>query len=250
MAQLQRLAIAPSQLQQGQILLTPEQQHYLGRVLRLSDGDRFIAMDGKGKWWLAQLEKSQAQVIEPLEVQTELPVAITLIVALPKGNGFDEVVRCCTELGVAVIAPVISERTLLNPSPQKLERWRRIALEAAEQSERSFVPTILEPVSFSSLVNSHKSFGQQYICEARGSYPHLQDCLQDTEQITIAIGPEGGWTPMEVESAINAGFVPVSLGRRILRAVTAPIFALSIVAAYLESTNSSASYEVRGCGFP
>ncbi|BAZ20275.1 hypothetical protein NIES4073_11510 [Kalymmatonema gypsitolerans NIES-4073] len=127
MAQLQRIAIAPSQLQQEQIVLTPQQQHYLGRVLRLCDGDRFIAMDGKGKWWLAQLEGETAQVLEPLTVETELPVSITLMVGLPKGNGFDDVVRCCTELGVAVIAPVVSDRTLLNPSPQKLERWLHIA---------------------------------------------------------------------------------------------------------------------------
>ncbi len=244
MTQRQRIAIASDQFQQEQILLTQDQQHYLGRVLRLREGDRFIAMDGKGKWWLAQIAGTQAQVLEPLEVQTELPVSITLMVALPKGNGFDEVVRCCTELGVAVIAPVVSDRTLLNPSPQKLERWRRIAQEAAEQSERSFVPTILEPVSFRSV--SSFANNQQYICVARGDFPHLQNCLQDKEFLTndteqrtivIATGPEGGWTPMEVEFALNAGFQPVSLGRRILRAVTAPIVALSIVAAQLESTS-------------
>jgi 16S rRNA (uracil1498-N3)-methyltransferase len=255
MSQLQRIAIAPSQFQQGQILLTKEQQHYLGRVLRLREGDRFIAMDGRGKWWLAQLAGEQAQVLEALLVETELPVSITLMVALPKGNGFDEVVRCCTELGVTCIAPVLSDRTLLHPSPQKLERWRRIAAEAAEQSERSFVPTILEPVAFNkglSFVNS-----QQYICVARGEFPHLKDCLQHKQQMTkdkgqmtkdkgqmtndkgqmtivIATGPEGGWTTEEVENAIATGFQPVSLGRRILRAVTAPIVALSLITAAYE----------------
>ncbi|BAY42876.1 hypothetical protein SAMD00079811_04540 [Scytonema sp. HK-05] len=237
MSQLQRIAIAPSQLQQEQILLTPQQQHYLGRVLRLREGDRFIAMDGKGKWWLAQLEGEKAQVLEPLTVETELPVSITLMVALPKGNGFDDVVRCCTELGVAVIAPVVSDRTLLNPSPQKLERWLRIAQEAAEQSERAFVPTILEPVSFGTYLTTETAT-HRYICEARGSYPHLREAIHQvstTSEMIIATGPEGGWTEKEVESAINAGFQPVSLGRRILRAVTAPIVALSIVAAQLES---------------
>ncbi|MDZ7955104.1 16S rRNA (uracil(1498)-N(3))-methyltransferase [Nostoc sp. DedQUE09] len=256
MSQLQRIAIAPSQFQQGQILLTKEQQHYLGRVLRLREGDRFIAMDGKGKWWLAQLAGEQAQVLEALLVETELPVSITLMVALPKGNGFDEVVRCCTELGVTCIAPVLSDRTLLHPSPQKLERWRRIAAEAAEQSERSFVPTILEPVAFNtglSLVISHPlregeapmSFvnSQQYICEARGEFPHLKDCLQHKGQMTndigqktivIATGPEGGWTTQEIENAIAVGFQPVSLGRRILRAVTAPVVALSLITASCE----------------
>ncbi|MCC5598216.1 16S rRNA (uracil(1498)-N(3))-methyltransferase [Nostoc favosum] len=241
MSQLQRIAIAPSQFQQGQILLTKEQQHYLGRVLRLREGDRFIAMDGKGKWWLAQLAGEQAQVLEALLVETELPVSITLMVALPKGNGFDEVVRCCTELGVTCIAPVLSDRTLLHPSLQKLERWRRIAAEAAEQSERSFVPTILEPVTFNTGLSFANS--QQYICVARGEFPHLKDCLQHKgqrtndigqERIVIATGPEGGWTTQEIENAIAFGFQPVSLGRRILRAVTAPVVALSLITAACE----------------
>ncbi len=250
---LQRLAIAPSQLQEQQILLTTGQQHYLSRVLRLQKGDHFIAMDGQGQWWMAVLGEVTAEILEPLSVQTELPVSITLLVALPKGNGFDEVVRYCTELGVSCIAPVMSDRTLLHPSPQKLERWRRIATEASEQSERQIVPTILDPVPFStglsSVVETHgcapvlgnSSLGnQQYICVARGDSPHLKDCLKDClndkgqQTIVIAIGPEGGWTSSEVEQAIAVGFQTVSLGRRILRAVTAPIVALSIVMANFE----------------
>jgi 16S rRNA (uracil1498-N3)-methyltransferase len=269
LAQLQRLAIAPSQFQNQQIILTAEQQHYLSRVLRLREGDRFIAMDGRGHWWLAKLEANQGQLLEPISVQTELPCSITLMVALPK-NGFDEVVRYSTELGVVAIAPVVSDRSLLNPSPQKLERWRRIAQEAAEQSERQIVPTILEPVSFSAALSSLKSNSsstrdKNYICVARGDSPHLLDCLihilpqetsppslqgeaaggisfsgakyenQEKGTIVIAIGPEGGWTPAEVEQAIAADFQPVSLGRRILRAVTAPMVALSLVAAAWES---------------
>lgn len=234
MSQLQRIAIAPHQLQQAQILLTPQQLHYLGRVLRLQEGDRFIAMDGMGKWWLAQLIGEQGQVLESLTVETELPVSITLIMALPKGNGFDDVVRSCTELGVTCIYPVLSDRTLLHPSPQKLERWRRIAAEAAEQSERSFVPTILEPVAFSAVVSAGVGT-QHYICEARGEYPHLSKVMDIVaREIAIAIGPEGGWTEKEIDQAITAGFQPVSLGRRILRAVTAPVVAISLLAAACE----------------
>lgn len=236
LAQLQRLAIAPSQLQDKQIKLTTQQQHYLSRVLRLREGDRFIAMDGLGQWWLAQLGGAQAQILEPIPVQTELPVSITLMVALPKGNGFDEVVRYCTELGVACIAPVVSERTLLNPSPQKLERWRRIVKEAAEQSERQLVPTILDPVPFATGVSTGTAT-HQYLCVARSSCPHLKDALNSVStisEILIATGPEGGWTSGEVDCAIAAGFQPVSLGCRILRAVTAPVVALSLAAAALE----------------
>ncbi|MDP5339172.1 MAG: 16S rRNA (uracil(1498)-N(3))-methyltransferase, partial [Nodularia sp. (in: cyanobacteria)] len=211
-----------------------EQQHYLRRVLRLNAGDRFIAMDGQGKWWLAQLEAEQAQVLETLSVETELPVAVTLMVALPKGNGFDEIVRYCTELGVTCIAPVLSDRTLLNPSPQKLERWRRIATEAAEQSERAFVPTMLEPVAFSAALTASQAT-HRYICEGRGDYPHLNKVIKyDSTEIVIATGPEGGWTEAEIEQAIASGFQPVSLGRRILRAVTAPVVALTLISATFE----------------
>jgi len=217
------------------ITLTQPQHHYLVRVLRLRDGDRFIAMHGMGKWWLSELQGKQAQVIEPLVVKTELSVSVTLLVALPKGNAFDEVVRSCTELGVTCIVPVISDRTLLNPSGQKLERWRRIATEAAEQSERAIVPTVLEPISFDTALSSFATF-DKYICEGRGNYPHLVSYLQYKEQknIAIAIGCEGGWTESELEKAILADFQPVSLGSRILRAVTVPIVALSLIAAACE----------------
>ena len=268
MAQLQRVAISPSQLQNQQIFLSPQQQHYLSRVLRLQIGDRFIAINGQGESWLAKLKGEQAEIIEPIHVQTELPVAVNLIVALPKGNGFDEVVRQATALGVACIMPVISDRTLLHPSPQKLERWRRIAAEAAEQSERQIIPTIVDPIPFSKALSliveaqspssaTNLNFDpfplnflsqnhQLYICVARGNYPHLLTFLLPTpplspSPITIAIGPEGGWTDTEVEKACTAYFQPVSLGSRILTAVLAPIVALSLLAAATET--GSIKYE-------
>ncbi|HSF76900.1 MAG TPA: 16S rRNA (uracil(1498)-N(3))-methyltransferase [Microcoleus sp.] len=254
MPQLQRLAITAAQICDRQIDLTREQQHYLNRVLRLQAGDRFIAMDGRGHWWLAVLEVREtglfASIAEEIAVNRELPVEVTLMAALPKGNGFDEVVRQATELGVSSIVPVTSDRTLLKPSAQKVDRWRRIAAEAAEQSERQIVPTILEPVSFDIAV---KDCGQKnrFICVARGDNRHLWDYLlgnleppqppliRGEEQreelaIVIAVGPEGGWTEGEVERAIEFGFEAVSLGSRILRAVTAPIVALSLVGAAFE----------------
>ncbi|NEQ23968.1 MAG: 16S rRNA (uracil(1498)-N(3))-methyltransferase [Microcoleus sp. SIO2G3] len=251
MAQLQRLVIALEQRINQQILLTDAQQHYLGRVLRLGNGDRFIAMDGQGSWLLSELEANltQAKIIESLSVQTELPFAVTLMAAMPKSSGFDEVVYQATELGVTAIIPLKSDRTLLNPSPQKVERWRRLTQEAAEQSERQVVPTILDPVDFTTnLQLADIPHTYRYICVARGNPPHLLSCLQDIKiqlktaqastpqlpSVAIATGPEGGWTTTEVEKATAAGFQPVSLGCRILRAVTAPIVALSLVASVLE----------------
>lgn len=237
MAQLQRVAIAPEQLNQNQIALTSEQHHYLRRVLRLQSGDRFIAMTGQGQSWITELQSDQAIILEAIDSQSELSVSVALMLALPKGTAFDDVIRQTTELGVTCIAPVISDRTLLNPSSNKLDRWRRIAQEAAEQSERQIVPTILEPVSFQEALKTLTA-DQKFICVARGSSPHLMSCLS-AGSILVAIGCEGGWTESEVEHAIAVNYQPVSLGRRILRAVTAPIAALSMIAAAVENQLAS-----------
>jgi 16S rRNA (uracil1498-N3)-methyltransferase len=240
------LVIAPEQIQNQQIFLTDAQQHYLVRVLRLDKGDRFIIMNGQGSWWLSELETNltKAKIIESISAHTELLVSVTLMAAMPKGNAFDEVVSQATELGVTCIIPVKSDRTLLNPSPQKLQRWRRLSQEAAEQSERQVVPTILDPVNFSSSLELDQIFNtHRYICVARDDAPHFLNCLQDLKlanatagppSILIAIGPEGGFSKTEIEQAIAAGFQPVSLGKRILRAVTAPIVALSLVSSVFE----------------
>jgi 16S rRNA (uracil1498-N3)-methyltransferase len=232
-----RLVINPHQLQNQQISLLPEQDHYLRRVLRLNNGDSFITMDGKENSWLTQLTPKGAEIIETVTNDNELPVAVTLITALPKGSGFEEIVRYGTELGVSRFIPVISERTLLKPSTNKLQRWRKIAIEATEQSERQIVPQICEPIPFNELINQINTYnGSKYIAVARQTLPHFATILAQTssQEIIIATGPEGGWTSEEVEKAKAAGFQPVSLGKRILRAITAPIMIMSLIVGTLE----------------
>ena len=228
-----RLVVTPEQIQQEKITLDARQQHYLLRVLRFTNGDRFIALDGAGNSWLAEITDRSAQIISEIAIETELPISLTLITALPKGNGYEQVIRCCTELGVSKFIPVISDRTILKPSPNKVQRWRKIAAEAAEQSQRQIVPKIVEPVKFTSAIDNTIPNQDKYICVARGNSPTLWNCLQNKSQseIVIATGCEGGWTEMEVKGAIASGFQPVSLGNRILRAVTAPIAVSSLVSA-------------------
>lgn len=235
-----RLVVKSEQIKEDRITLDAPQLHYLLRVLRLSNGDRFITMDGQGNIWLTEIREQFAQIIESIEIKTELPVSLTLITALPKGNGYEQVIRCCTELGVSNFLPVISDRTIMKPSPNKVQRWRKIVTEAAEQSERQIVPHIFEPVKFMSILN-HPSFNQdKYICVARGDLPTLGSCFSNTteSEIVIATGCEGGWTDIEVDQAIACGFHPVSLGNRILRAITAPIVASSIITAILEQQSN------------
>jgi 16S rRNA (uracil1498-N3)-methyltransferase len=198
--------------------------------------------------------------------QTELPISVTLLLALPK-TGMDDVVRQATEIGVQRIVPILSQRTVLNPSAQKLERWQRIIQEAAEQSERQLVPELLPPQAWEiALQTWNRTTGLCYLCEARGEHPHLLKCLLETQCLLdtnpirgnlqpvslqpvnlqpvslqpvvsacmIAIGPEGGWTDQEIDQAVTAGYQPVSLGARILRSITAPLVALSLLAGVME----------------
>ncbi|MBW4514726.1 MAG: 16S rRNA (uracil(1498)-N(3))-methyltransferase [Timaviella obliquedivisa GSE-PSE-MK23-08B] len=253
MAQLQRLTIAANQISGQQIQINAQQRHYLHHVLRLNEGDRFIAMDGRGNGWLASLKENAltAEMLEPVFAKTELPISVTLLIALPK-NGMDDIVRQATELGVERILPIISDRTVLKPSPQKGDRWQRIAQEAAEQCERQIIPQVFSPISWSEALQTWNSTSATcYLCEARGHHPHLLNCLpaaidrltgglnpESHGSIALATGSEGGWTPAEIERAIAAGYQPVSLGSRILRAVTAPLVALSLVGAACDAMNS------------
>ncbi|MEO0377680.1 MAG: 16S rRNA (uracil(1498)-N(3))-methyltransferase [Cyanobacteria bacterium P01_A01_bin.17] len=243
MPQLQRLVIASEQLQGAKISLTQKQQHYLSRVLRQHSGNRFIAMNGKGQWWLAELDSPiSAHILEPLNITTELPIPITLMVAPAKGNAFDQVVRHTTELGISRLVPLLSERTLLKPSPNKCLRWQRIAIEAAEQSCRQVIPEVLDPMSLTAAIQWSQQqckTAAQYICVTDSDAPGLLGNLRPGHDIILMTGPEGGWTAIEQEQAIQADYQPVSLGRRILRATTAPITALSVIAAHLEQRNVS-----------
>ncbi|MEM0981923.1 MAG: 16S rRNA (uracil(1498)-N(3))-methyltransferase [Cyanobacteria bacterium P01_H01_bin.58] len=233
---MQRLVIATAQMRGQTLFLTTEQQHYLTRVLRLGTGDRFLALDGEGHAWLATLEPDSltatlsafSDATIPLPQKTNKPW-ITLAACLPK-QGFDEVVRQVTELGVDSIVPILSDRTVLKPSAHKLQRWRRIACEAAEQSERLTVPKISEPLAWSHWLQE-ELMSDRWLCVARRETVSLMAVYLATQakRVVVAVGPEGGWTDIEITKAVAVGYQPVTLGKGVLRTVTAAVTALSIL---------------------
>lgn len=233
---MQRLIVQPEQIQATQLTLTADQQHYLHRVLRLATGDRFMALDGQGRQWVATLDENlELAHLEPVEAAATVLPKVTLAIALPKGNGFDDVVRQTTELGVTTLQPLITQRTLHQPNPKKLERWQRIAAEATEQCERPNLPNLQPPATWVDYLR-HDLPPQRWICLARGDAQPLLTVAQASDPqvgTVIATGPEGGWTPSEIDAALAAGFQPVSLGPTVLRAVTAPLVALSLALAGL-----------------
>jgi 16S rRNA (uracil1498-N3)-methyltransferase len=251
---LQRLTLqahqVPSVLQiSSAIALTPEQRHYLCNVLRLETESEFIALDRQGGWWLAKLSSDPdiAEVIAKLENNSELAAQITLGIAMPKGSNIESVIRQTTELGVRQIVPLFSDRTIIKSGTeignQKRDRWQRIAEESAELSMRNYVPEINSPQTLTSWLDTLASSTLptwKYICVTSPNAPHLLTSLQNSSgeensEIIVATGCEGGWTTREEEMAIASGFIPVSLGDRVLSAITAPVVALSIVGAFLDT---------------
>jgi len=251
---LQRLTLQAHQVLSAlqinsSIALTTEQRHYLCNVLRLETESEFIALDRQGGWWLAKLSSDPdiAEVIAKLENNSELAAQITLGIAMPKGSNIESVIRQTTELGVRQIVPLFSDRTIIKSGTeignQKRDRWQRIAEEAAELSMRNYVPEINSPQTLAAWLDtlaSSKSPTCKYICVTSHNAPHLLTSLQNSNgeensEIIITTGSEGGWTAREEEMAIASGFIPVSLGDRVLSAITAPVVALSIVGAFLDT---------------
>jgi 16S rRNA (uracil1498-N3)-methyltransferase len=246
---LQAHQVSPALQINSAIALTPEQKHYLCNVLRLETGAEFIALDRQAGWWLAKLtgDLDTAEIIAKLENNSELTTQITLGIAMPKGSNIESVIRQTTELGVRQIVPLFSDRTILKAGTeignQKRDRWQRIAEEAAELSMRNYVPEINTPQTFNEwLAQLAKSAAPslKYICVTSPDARHLLTTLQDIQNeqvlnIVIVTGCEGGWTTREEEIAIASGFIPVSLGDRVLSAVTAPVVALSIIGAFSDT---------------
>ena len=231
--------------------LVGEQAEHMARVLRAQPGMEADVVAG-GHVFHAQVaavarDEVRFNLIAELEADPALP--ITLVMAVYKFDHMEWAIEKATELGVAAIAPVISRRTekhLAQTAAKRAERWRRIVHEAAQQSRRCDVPLIFDPTPLSSRVASGSAQPAEnavhIVLAEQERTTTLRNALEeamaaaDAEMPTLefAIGPEGGWAPEE-EALFDAnGWRAVSLGPRILRAETAAIAALAVVASYLE----------------
>lgn len=238
---VQRYFVTPDAFQGDTVSFIGEDFHHMTRVLRLRAGDRVIACDGSGRDALVQIvsitsDHVVAQIVHELAHPRELSLRITLAQGLAKGEKMDVIVQKATELGAHAIVPFTSTRTIVKlddkKERQRLARWHKIAKEAAEQAHGSRIPHIGEVVSFSQLVASGSTYDMRLLAyENEQQYPisAAMDELSATSTVLLVIGPEGGFSEDEVQLAVQHGFTPVSLGRRILRTETASIAALAIL---------------------
>ena len=211
-----------------------EAAHHLGRVLRAQTGQLYELSDGE-RVWLCRIESVDRDRVQFALVE-ELPaihpsVELTLLLAVVKFDAFEWAIKKATELGVSTIVPLAAERSekaLLAAAAKRADRWKKILLEASQQSRRVRVP-LLDGLARPDSAFAFRKDGLRVMLSERAIASPLRKVLggQPTTKAILAIGPEGGWTDGEIAVAQSCGFVEASLGRLILRTETAVVAALA-----------------------
>jgi len=230
----------PETIINKQILITEKKKiHHIVKVLRFGVGDNLIVFDGKGNQYkssIKKIEKNQIELdIDAKSKTSKSPITITLACAIPKKAKFDFIVEKCTELGVDKIIPMKTDRTEVSLDKERISlrliRWRKISIKASEQSQRSFIPQIDELKSFKETVSGIKSYDLAIVPALQGNRSNIADLLNSFQgrNVIVFIGPEGDFTPEEVELAKNLGCKLVSLGDGVLKVDTAAIYTVAIL---------------------
>jgi len=214
--------------------VTGEDAHHLTRVLRVEPGQRYEISDNRNVY-LAEVTTAQKarvvfQTVETVALSPP-PAWVILLVSLIKFDHFEWMLEKCTELGAARIVPVVAERTekgLDRAAERRSPRWRRIVLEASQQSRRDQLPELSSPIRWDTAIRTTAA-ARLLLDEARTA-PQLPNALPaGTREVALLVGPEGGWTARESLQAHEHGWTPVSLGPQILRAETAAMAATALV---------------------
>lgn len=245
----------------ARVVLPPHAARHV-QVLRLQPGDAVTLFDGHGGQWRAEVldigrKAVAAQVLAFEDRETELALPVTLVPAMPANERMDTLVEKATELGAAAIAPMVSARSVLRVAGDRAERkaqhWQAIARSACEQCGRNRVPPVATPQALVQWLAQPLPAGHAgLLLSLEREAPPLLQWLQNwaagapgqapvrapappaagLQGLVVLSGPEGGFTPQEIDAARNAGYQPVSLGALVLRADTAPLAALAVLSAW------------------
>jgi 16S rRNA (uracil1498-N3)-methyltransferase len=234
--------LAPGALQGDAVTMTGSLASHVAGALRHRVGDHLTVVDEDGQRYRVVLTEASARrvrgtVVEPLPRHEPQGPRMTLAQAVLKGSHMDSVLQRATELGVHDIIPLVTRRTVVRPHQQRAsrqtERWRTITLEAAQQSERTTIPAVDDPRPLDEWLRSgataHSTKLLLWERERSQSLRARVEHGEPGDRAVLLVGPEGGFDPAEVDLARAAGFIPVSLGRAILRAETAGVAALAIL---------------------
>jgi len=231
-------------------LISGEDYRHIVKVMRMKEEDQIICVSVDQKSAFCKItnisdEYVTAHVVKWMEDSVELPIRVTIVSGLAKGDKLDLIIQKGTELGASKFIPFIAARSIVKwdekKADKKISRWQKIAKEAAEQSHRNTIPDVESPLDLPSLISSSEQYDVKLIAyeeEARqGETKNLVKSLQSLEpggSLLVVFGPEGGLTDQEVEKLLDSGFKSCGLGPRILRTETAPLYLLSAVSYHLE----------------
>jgi len=238
---MNRFFLPPSEWNSSSPSLDASESHHALDVLRLKANARVTVFDGKGSESSAQIASIEGKTarLKLLQkaVTQPLPCAITLAQAVPKGKNMDFIIQKAVELGAARIAPLLSDRTIVQlddgEAAKKRDKWHETALEACKQCGQNRIPEILSPLTPKAFFESGERFDLQLIASLQPDARKIKDVLAQhptPRTVCVLVGPEGDFTPAELGLARSYGCQPVTLGPIILRTETAALYCLSVLA--------------------
>ena len=241
---MHRFFITPEELQPAEITFSAARSRHIARELRLKIGERCVVLDNQGGEFLVELtrvdsDECNARVIQKT-IAEEPSIMLMMLLSLTHRDKFEWMLQKCTEIGASVFQPVITSRSMVQRKPEaegKYERWRMIIQEAAEQSGRGKLPDLLPVEKLdAAVINTARDYDLCLIPWEREQVTSFKAALRGKQARSVAvfIGPEGGFAEDEVRHAVEAGFTPVTLGKRILRMETAAVAAATLVFHELE----------------
>lgn len=218
--------------QDNYFILSDNDWYHIKKVMRMNDKDKIEVVYNK-KLYLCELEQNQVKILKKEESSLENKPHITLVIPLLKEQKMDLILQKSTELGVDEIIPVIMKHSIVKldegKQEKKIERWQKICKEASEQSKRLDIPVVSKICKLDDLKSLE---GVKLTCSTIEKSQKLKNCLKNIknyDRIILVIGPEGGLAKEEEQYLKEIGFVSVSLGSRIMRVETVPLFLLSVL---------------------
>ena len=220
----------PHPLALGDVTLDGPEAHHLSNVRRFEPGDAVTLFNGDGREYAAEVvavdrKRATLHVRAVLDLSRESPVNLTVASALPKGDRADYLVEKLTELGATHFVPLVTVRSVVVPKASTVEKLARVVIEASKQCGRNRLMTVAPPMPWRDFLSDRN--GVQLILHTSGGGPVAPP--SSAVGVTVAVGPEGGFTPEEVAAALEAGRAVLSLGPRVLRVETAAVAAAAWV---------------------
>lgn len=242
---MHRFYIPPENWNPDALALTDSEAHHAREVLRMKRGERAVLFNGRGRETTAEIvDLAKSEIRFRKLHESEMPplrCRITLGQAIPKGKNMDLILQKAVEIGAAEIAPLISERTIVDldkkEAEQKREKWQQIAIEAAKQCGQNWLPTIHTPQKLKDFFSHQPAHDLRLIGSLQPDALHLKNILAEYRErrgdrpmtVLMMVGPEGDFTPAELALAKTHGCLPITLGPIILRVETAAIYCLSVL---------------------